>query len=66
MRSRPAIFALATLVGGLLGYAWNWPVFGGLYKGFIAFFADPAAPLSGATAAILLAFVMGVPRICVP
>jgi hypothetical protein len=66
MRSRVLLFAAATLGGGLLGYAWNWPVFSDLYKGFIALFADTSAPLASASAAILLAFVMGVPRICVP
>ncbi|MGH7277531.1 MAG: hypothetical protein ACREJG_02490 [Candidatus Rokuibacteriota bacterium] len=66
MRSRFALFAVATLVGGVIGYAWNWPGFGHAYKGFIALFMDPAAPLSGASLAILLAFLMGVPRICVP
>lgn len=66
MRSRLTLFLAATLVGGLLGYAWNSPVFGRMYKGFIGLFADPSAPLAGASAAILLAFLMGVPRICVP
>ena len=66
MHSRVVLFAVATLVGGLLGYAWNWPVFSRAYKGFIALFADPSVPLASASAAILLAFVMGVPRICVP
>jgi hypothetical protein len=66
MRSRALLFAVAALVGGLLGYAWNWPVFSQAYKGFIALFADPSAPLTSAWAAVLLAFVMGVPRICVP
>jgi hypothetical protein len=66
MQSRLVLFALATLGGGLLGWAWNWPGFGRLYKGFIALFADPSAPVTGAGAAVLLAFVMGVPRICVP
>ncbi|HEV8641988.1 MAG TPA: hypothetical protein VGV13_12885 [Methylomirabilota bacterium] len=66
MRSRLTLFVVATLVGGLLGYAWNWPVFSGMYKGFIALFTDPGAPLAGAATAVLLAFVMGVPRICVP
>jgi hypothetical protein len=66
MRSRVLLFAVAVLVGGLLGYAWNWPGFGQAYKGFIALFADVGAPLASASGAILLAFVMGVPRICVP
>jgi hypothetical protein len=66
MRSRILLFAAALLGGGLLGYAWNSPSFYGLYKGFIALFRDPGAPLGSAGAAILLAFVMGVPRICVP
>ena len=66
MRSRLTLFVVATLIGGALGYLWNLPVFGRLYKGFIALFVDPAAPLGAASAAILIAFVMGVPRICVP
>jgi hypothetical protein len=66
MRPRLALFTLATLGGGLLGWAWNWPAFGRLYKGVIALFTDPTAPVAGAGAAILLAFVIGVPRICVP
>lgn len=66
MRSRTMLFAVATLAGGLLGYTWNLPVFGQMYKGFIGLFMDPAAPLGAASAAVLLAFVMGVPRICVP
>jgi hypothetical protein len=66
MRSRLALFTLAALGGGLLGWAWNWPGFGRLYKSFIGLFADPAAPVAGVGAAVLLAFVMGVPRICVP
>ncbi len=66
MRNRVALFAAATLVGGLIGFAWNLPFFGQLYKGFIGLFRDPAAPLGTATAAIGLAFLMGVPRICVP
>jgi polyferredoxin len=66
MRSRLAVFVLAALIGGLLGYAWNWPLFGQLYKGFIALFADTGAPVASASAAVLLAFIMGVPRICVP
>ena len=66
MRARVVMFTLATLAGGLVGSAWNSPVFGRMYKGFIALFADPAAPFAGASAAVLLAFVMGVPRICVP
>jgi hypothetical protein len=66
MHSRLVAFGLSTLGGGLLGWAWNWPGFGRLYKSFIALFADPGAPVAGAGAAVLLAFVMGVPRICVP
>ena len=66
MRSRVLLFAVAVLVGGLLGYAWNWPGFSHAYKGFIALFADASSPLASASAAVLLAFVMGVPRICVP
>lgn len=66
MRSRLARFVVATLAGGVLGYAWNWPVFYGMYQGFIALFTDPGAPLAGGSTAVLLAFVMGVPRICVP
>jgi len=66
MRNRVMWFAGATLVGGLIGYAWNAPVFGQLYKGFIGLFRDPEAPLAAASTAILLAFIMGVPRICVP
>lgn len=66
MSSRALLFAVAVLVGGLLGYAWNWPGFSAAYKGFIALFADPSVPLASASAAILLALVMGVPRICVP
>ena len=66
MRSRLTLFVVATLIGGALGALWNWPIFGRMYKGFIALFVDPAAPLGAASAAILIAFVMGVPRICVP
>jgi len=66
MRSRLALFVVTTLIGGILGYLWNAPVFSRMYKGFIALFVDPAAPLGAASAAILIAFVMGVPRICVP
>jgi hypothetical protein len=66
MRPRIVLFAFATVGGGVLGWAWNWPGFGRLYKSFIALFADPSAPVAGAGAAVLLAFVMGVPRICVP
>lgn len=66
MRSRLTLFVVATLIGGALGMLWNLPVFGRMYKGFIALFVDPAAPLGAASAAILIAFVMGVPRICVP
>ncbi len=66
MRTRLMLFGAATLAGGVLGYAWNLPVFGQAYKSFIALFLDPEAPLGGAGAVVLLAFVMGVPRICVP
>ena len=66
MRNRTLLFAGATLAGGLIGYAWNAAVFYQMYKGFIALFWDPAAPLSTGIAAIGLAFLMGVPRICVP
>jgi hypothetical protein len=66
MRTRLMLFGAATLGGAVLGYAWNWPLFGQAYKSFIAIFADPDAPLRGAGAAVLLAFIMGVPRICVP
>ncbi len=66
MRSRLAIFVVATLIGGGVGSAWNLPVFGRMYKGFIGLFMDPSAPFGTAAAAVLLAFVMGVPRICVP
>ena len=66
MRSRLALFVVSTVVGGILGYAWNWPGFGHAYKGFIALFFDVQTPLPGAAAAVLIAFVMGVPRICVP
>jgi hypothetical protein len=66
MQTRLMLFVAAALAGGLLGYAWNLPVFSQAYKSFIALFADPEAPLGGALAAVLLAFVMGVPRICVP
>ncbi len=66
MRSRLIFFGLATLSGGLVGSLWNFSVFGRAYKAFIAFFIDPSAPLGAASGAILLAFLMGVPRICVP
>jgi polyferredoxin len=66
MRSRVLFFVVAVVVGGVLGYAWNWPGFGHAYKGFIALFVDTSAPLGTAWAVVLLAFVMGVPRICVP
>jgi hypothetical protein len=66
MRSRLWLFVAATLTGGALGAIWNLPVFGRAYKGFIALFMDPAAPLGAASTVVLLAFVMGVPRICVP
>jgi hypothetical protein len=66
MRARVWLFVVATLVGGGIGYAWNWPGFGRAYKGFLALFMDAEAPLSSAAAAIVIAFLMGVPRICVP
>jgi len=66
MRARTTAFVVATLGGGALGALWNLPMFGRAYKGFIALFMDPSAPFAGAGAAIALAFVMGVPRICVP
>ena len=66
MRSRIVLFVAATLVGVVIGYAWNWPGFGRAYKGFLGLFMDADAPLSGAAAAVLVAFLMGVPRICVP
>ncbi len=66
MRARTTTFVLATLAGGVLGALWNAPVFSRLYKGFIGLFMDPSAPLAGAGALVVLAFVMGVPRICVP
>jgi hypothetical protein len=66
MRSRIWLFIVATLVGAGIGYAWNWPGFGHAYKGVLGLFMDPDAPLPGAAAAVLIAFLMGVPRICVP
>lgn len=66
MRKPLLLFVTATVIGGLMGYAWNLPVFGQMYKSFIGLFRDPGAPLGTASAAVLLAFVMGVPRICVP
>ena len=66
MHARTTAFVVATLAGGALGALWNAPVFSRLYKGFIALFMDPSAPLAGAAATVALAFVMGVPRICVP
>ncbi len=66
MRNRAILFAGAALAGGIIGYAWNAPVFYQMYKGFIALFWDPAAPLATASAAVGMAFIMGVPRICVP
>ena len=59
MRSRFWIFLVATLAGAALGSLWNLPVFGRAYKGFIALFMDPAAPLGAASTMVLLAFVMG-------
>jgi hypothetical protein len=66
VQSRLALFAGALVTGGVLGYAWMWSGFYEIYQGFIGLFADPGAPLGSATAAVLLAFVMGIPRICVP
>ena len=66
MRSRVTLFVAATLIGGIIGWIWNAPMFGRAYKSFISLFMDPAAPLGAASAAVVLAFVMGVPRICVP
>jgi hypothetical protein len=66
MRPRIWIFVIATLAGAALGALWNLPVFGHAYKSFIALFTDPTAPLAAASTMVLLAFVMGVPRICVP
>ena len=66
MRRHAWIFIIATLAGGALGALWNLPVFGNAYKSLIALVVDPAAPLGAASAMVLLAFVMGVPRICVP
>jgi hypothetical protein len=63
MRPHIWIFVVATLVGAALGSLWNLPVFGNAYKSFIALFMDPAAPLGAATTMVLLAFIMGVPRI---
>ena len=66
MPRRAWIFVIATLAGAALGAVWNLPVFGQAYKSFIALVVDPAAPLGAASTMILLAFIMGVPRICVP
>ena len=66
MRARVALFVVVTLIGAVIGYAWNWPGFGRAYKAFLGLFMDAEAPLSGASAAIVIAFLMGVPRICVP
>ena len=66
MSTRLILFGAATLAGGVLGVAWNLPLFSQAYKSFIALFVDPEAPLAGAGTVVLLAFVMGVPRICVP
>jgi hypothetical protein len=66
MRRHTWIFVIATLAGGALGALWNLPVFGHAYKSFIGLFVDPAAPLGTASTMVLLAFIMGVPRICVP
>jgi hypothetical protein len=66
MRPPIVVFVVATLAGAALGALWNLPVFGQAYKGFVALFVDPTAPLAAASTMVLLAFVMGVPRICVP
>jgi hypothetical protein len=66
MRRHAWIFLIATVAGAGLGALWNLPVFGNAYKGVIALVVDPAAPLGAASTMVLLAFVMGVPRICVP
>jgi hypothetical protein len=66
MRARIVLFVVATLAGGVLGVLWNAPVFKAAYHGFISLFADVNAPLVGGAAALVLAFVMGVSRICVP
>lgn len=65
MRTRFLLFAGSVLVGGALGLAWNWPGFKSAYEGFIALFVDTNMPLVG-SAVVLLAFVSGVSRICVP
>jgi hypothetical protein len=65
MRSRLTVFAGAVAVGVALGLAWNWPGFKSAYEGFIAAFVNPNAPLVASTV-VLLAFVSGVSRICVP
>jgi hypothetical protein len=65
MRTRFFLFAASVLVGGALGLAWNWPGFKSAYEGFIRAFVDPSAPLVASTV-VLLAFVSGVSRICVP
>jgi hypothetical protein len=67
MRNRVLLFVTATLAGGVLGVLWNSPVFKGAYEGFISLFADPhASVLGSAWAVVLFAFVIGVPRVCVP
>ena len=66
MRSRATVFTLSVLVGSALGLVWNWPGFKAAYEGFIRLFVDPSTPLVGVSAVVLLAFVSGVSRICVP
>ncbi len=66
MRSRFMVFVGAVLVGVVLGLAWNWPGFKAAYEGLIALFVDPSVPVVTASAVILLAFVSGVSRVCVP
>ena len=66
MRSRLAVFLAATLVGGVLGVAWNWPGFKAAYEGFVGLFVDKGAPVVAASTVLLLAFTSGVSRICVP
>ena len=66
MSPRMKLFALAVLIGGVLGYAWNWHGFKAAYEGFIGLFIDPRVPVVTASAVVLLAFTSGVSRICVP
>jgi hypothetical protein len=67
MRTRALVFVTSALAGGVLGVVWNAPWFKDAYHGFISLFADPSAPAMGsAWAIVLFAFVIGVPRICVP